>query len=62
MWPETAGYLVPGYTYGQQARPTTAGHYLSAVCAELLRDAGGSEMPAHLAGGRPRLVTARGPA
>lgn len=36
---ETAGYLMPGYTYGQQAQPTTAGHYLSAVCAELLRDA-----------------------
>ena len=37
---ETAGYLMPGYTYGQQAQPTTAGHYLSAVCAELLRDVG----------------------
>ncbi len=36
---ETAGYLMPGYTYGQQAQPTTAGHYLSAVCAEFLRDA-----------------------
>ena len=36
---ETAGYVMPGYTYGQQAQPTTAGHYLSAVCAELLRDA-----------------------
>ena len=36
---ETAGYIMPGYTYGQQAQPTTAGHYLSAVCAELLRDA-----------------------
>lgn len=36
---ETAGYVMPGYTYGQQAQPTTAGHYLSAVGAELLRDA-----------------------
>jgi argininosuccinate lyase len=36
---ETAGYLMSGYTYGQQAQPTTAGHYLSAVCGELLRDA-----------------------
>jgi argininosuccinate lyase len=36
---ETAGYVMPGYTYGQQAQPTTAGHYLSALCAELFRDA-----------------------
>lgn len=36
---ETAGCAMPGYTYGQQAQPTTLGHYLSAVCAELLRDA-----------------------
>jgi len=36
---ETAGYVMPGYTYGQQAQPTTVGHYLSAVGAELLRDA-----------------------
>ncbi len=36
---ETAAYVMPGYTYGQQAQPTTAGHYLSAVGAELLRDA-----------------------
>ena len=36
---ETAGYVMPGYTYGQQAQPTTPGHYLSAVGAELLRDA-----------------------
>jgi argininosuccinate lyase len=30
---------MPGYTYGQQAQPTTAGHYLSAVSGALLRDA-----------------------
>jgi argininosuccinate lyase len=36
---ESAEYLMPGYTYGQQAQPTTAGHYLSAVSGALLRDA-----------------------
>ncbi|MFB3816563.1 MAG: argininosuccinate lyase [Candidatus Methylomirabilales bacterium] len=36
---EAADYLMPGYTYGQQAQPTTAGHYLSAVSGALLRDA-----------------------
>jgi argininosuccinate lyase len=36
---ESAEYLMPGYTYGQQAQPTTAGHCLSAVSGALLRDA-----------------------
>jgi len=36
---ESADYLMPGYTYGQQAQPTTAGHCLSALSGALLRDA-----------------------
>ncbi len=35
---ESADTLMPGYTYGQQAQPTTAGHYFSAVAGALLRD------------------------
>lgn len=35
---ETAEYLMPGYTYGQQAQPITMGHYLTGIAAPLLRD------------------------
>lgn len=37
---DVSEYLMPGYTYGQQAQPLTLGHYLTAVSANLLRDAG----------------------
>lgn len=36
---ETADFVMPGYTYGQQAQPITMGHYLTAITTALLRDA-----------------------
>ena len=35
---ETADYVFPGYTYGQQAQPTTMGHHLLGIAAPFLRD------------------------
>ncbi len=35
---ETADFVFPGYTYGQQAQPITMGHYLLGVAAAFLRD------------------------
>ncbi len=35
---ETADFVFPGYTYGQQAQPTTMGHHLLGVAAPFLRD------------------------
>lgn len=34
---ETIEYLMPGYTYGQQAQPVTLGHYLTGIALPLLR-------------------------
>ena len=35
---ETADFIFPGYTYGQQAQPVTMGHHLLGIAAPLLRD------------------------
>ena len=35
---ETADYVFPGYTYGQQAQPITMGHHLIGIAAAFLRD------------------------
>lgn len=35
---ETADFVFPGYTYGQQAQPTTMGHHLLGIAAPFLRD------------------------
>jgi argininosuccinate lyase len=35
---ETAGFVFPGYTYGQQAQPTTMGHHLLGIAAPFFRD------------------------
>ena len=35
---ETADFIFPGYTYGQQAQPTTMGHHLLGIAAPFLRD------------------------
>ena len=35
---ETAEFIFPGYTYGQQAQPTTMGHHLLGIAAPFLRD------------------------
>ena len=35
---ETAGFVFPGYTYGQQAQPITVGHHLLGIAAAFLRD------------------------
>lgn len=34
---ETIDYIMPGYTYGQQAQPITLGHYLTGIALPLLR-------------------------
>lgn len=36
---ETADFVMPGYTYGQQAQPITMGHYLTGITTALFRDA-----------------------